>query len=301
MEGTAVHPYHKGKKVEDFYEMGEIIGRGSFSVVRKARNKSTKKFYAIKIIQKKMVRTEVLEREISIMQKLDHPHVLSMNEVFEEERTISIVLDLITGGELFEKVVERGHFSEVDASAIVSQIVGAVAYLHSQGVVHRDLKPENLLCTTETSKVNIFVSDFGLSRIFSDGDFEQMSTQCGSLEYCAPEVLLGNPYDQSVDMWSIGVITYILLTGYFPFFDPDRNPSVLFEKIQNVQYDWDDCPEVSVAGKSFVSELLVYDPKKRMTAKDALKHPWLKGDKLSSDNLNKAFANMLKNIIKKKK
>jgi len=300
MESDSAHPYHKGKKVEDFYEMGEILGRGSFSVVRKAKNKANKKYYAVKVIQKKAVRTEVLEREITIMQKLDHPHVLKMNEVFEEERTISIVLDIVTGGELFEKVVERGHFSEVDASALVSQIVGAVAYLHSQGVVHRDLKPENLLCTTD-SKLNIFVSDFGLSRIFSDGDFQQMSTQCGSLEYCAPEVLVGNPYDQSVDMWSIGVITYILLTGYFPFFDPDRNPAVLFDKIQNVVYDWEDCPQVSTAGKSFVSELLVHDPKKRMSARDALKHPWLKGEKLSSDNLNKAFSNMLKNIIKKKK
>jgi len=292
--------YSKGVNVETVYTLGEILGRGAFSVVRKGVHNHTGKSFAVKIIQKKMVRLEVLEREISIMQKIRHPHVLSMQEVFEDATTVSIVLDLVNGGELFEKVIQRGHFSEKDASILVKQILDAVSYLHANGIAHRDLKPENLLCSDDQN-IHIFVSDFGLSRLLNEGEFQQMSTQCGSLEYCAPEVLSGSKYEKSVDLWSVGVISYILLTGFFPFYDPDRNPAVMYEKIQNVQYDWEDCPVVSPEAKDFVSRLLVYDPRGRMNAEEALKHPWIAGLTLREDNLTGAFSNLSKTIKRKKR
>lgn len=294
-------PYWKNVDISKHYEIGDQIGRGAFSVVKKGKQIKDGKFYAIKCINKKMVRLASLEREIAIMQKIRHPHCLSMIEVFEDDKNVNIVLDLVTGGELFEKVVERGHFSEKDAAALVKQIVEAVAYLHSQGIAHRDLKPENLLCSDKEPSIHIFVSDFGLSRLLDEASFQQMSTQCGSLEYCAPEVLSGELYEKSVDLWSIGVITYILLTGFFPFYDPNRDPAVLVDKISNVAYDWEGCPETSSTAKDFVAKLLVFDPKSRYTAQQALEHPWLKGTGLKEEHMNHTLTNMLSKIVGKKK
>lgn len=297
-----VPPFHKNVAVTDFYELGDELGRGAFSVVKRGKHKATGTMYAVKIIQKKFVRLEVLEREITIMQKVSHPHVLSLKEVYEDATTVTLVLDLVTGGELFEKVLQKGHFSEQDSALIVTQILEALVYLHNKGVAHRDLKPENLLCASEHN-MYIYVADFGLSRLVNEDEFQQMSTQCGSLEYCAPEILSGEPYDKSVDMWSLGVITYILLTGFFPFYDPKRDPAVLFRKIQNVSYDWEDCPEVSNVGKDFVAKLLVLNPKQRLTAEEALNHPWVsKKDNLNHEHRGGVLKNMLSHIgLKKKK
>jgi len=278
------------KEITEYYALGEEIGRGSFSVVRRGRNKETGKAYAIKCIQKKFIKLHLLEREIKIMKKLKHPHILPLIEVFENKDYIFLVLELVTGGELFDKIVERGNYSEKDASTIVRQILEAVAYLHSQGVVHRDLKPENLLCSTERDHIHIYVADFGLSRVFHDR--EQLNTYCGSPEYVAPEVLACIPYEKAVDLWSVGVITYILLTGFLPFYD--KNHSVLFEKIQSVDYNWDDCPEVSPAAKHFIQHLLVKDPKKRYTAEIAMNHPWVKGEGVSKLSLRPSFLDLMK-------
>jgi len=277
--------------ITQHYTLGEEIGRGSFSVVRKGRNKETGKSYAIKCIQKKFIKLHLLEREIKIMKKLKHAHILPLIDVFENKDYIFLVLELVTGGELFDKIVERGNYSEKDASTIVRQILEAVAYLHSEGVVHRDLKPENLLCSTDKDQnIHIYVADFGLSRVFHDR--EQLNTYCGSPEYVAPEVLACVPYEKAVDMWSVGVITYILLTGFLPFYD--KNHSVLFEKIQSVDYNWDDCPEVSPAAKHFIQHLLVKDPKKRYTAEMAINHPWVKGDGVSKLSLRPSFLDLMK-------
>jgi len=295
-------PYYKDRAIRDFYDIGAELGRGAFSTVKRGTEIKTKKDFALKILNKKFVKMEILEREIKIMQKLHHPHVLSMHEVYEDKDNVYIVLDLVTGGELFEKVVERGHFSEQQACTLVQQILGAVSYLHKNGIAHRDLKPENLLCSPDKANIHIYVSDFGLSKIVSENEFQQMSTQCGSLEYCAPEVLLGEMYEKSVDMWSVGVITYILLTGFFPFYDPTRNAAVLYQKIQEVQYDWEDCPTVTKEAKDFVSKLLVYDSKKRFTADEALEHKWMSSGSsktLSSEHLPKSFSRLM-NVIKKK-
>eukprot|EP01117_Protostelium_nocturnum_P012261 TRINITY_DN450_c0_g3_i1.p1 TRINITY_DN450_c0_g3~~TRINITY_DN450_c0_g3_i1.p1 ORF type:complete len:303 (-),score=63.59 TRINITY_DN450_c0_g3_i1:262-1122(-) len=274
-KSTSVEGETRKGDISEVYVLGEEIGRGSFSTVKRGRNKKTGKENAIKIIQKKFIKLHLLEREIQIMKQLKHDHILPLIDVYENKDNIYLVLELVTGGELFDRIVERGNYSEQDAAAVVAQILGAVSYLHSQGVVHRDLKPENLLCTNSTNKtdpVHIYVADFGLSRVFEDR--EQLNTYCGSPEYVAPEVLACVPYEKAVDLWSVGVITYILLTGFLPFYD--KNHALLFEKIQNVDYNWDDCPEVSPAAKHFIQHLLVKDPKRRYTAEVALQHPWVK-------------------------
>jgi len=225
------------------------------------------------------------------MKSLQHPHILPLIEVFETKDSIFLVLEIVTGGELFDRIVEKGNYSETDASNIVHQILEAVSYLHSQGVVHRDLKPENLLCASSPDdKIHIYVADFGLSRVFQDN--QQLNTYCGSPEYVAPEVLACVPYEKAVDLWSVGVITYILLTGFLPFYD--KNHSVLFEKIQSVDYNWDDCPQVSPAAKHFIQHLLVKDPKKRYTAEMAMKHPWILGEGVSKLSMRPSFRDLIK-------
>jgi len=182
-------------------------------------------------------------------------------------------MELVTGGELFFKIVARGSYSEKDASSIVVQIVSGVQYLHTTGIAHRDLKPENLLCVGDDRDMLIKIADFGLSKIFIGG--QVMETSCGTPDYAAPEVLTGTVYDKSVDLWSIGVITYVLLCGYPPFYA--QSQPGLFEKIINADYDFPE-PEwsyISDTAKDFIRNLLVLDPKKRLTAEECLVHPFL--------------------------
>jgi len=223
----------------------------------------------------------LLSREIDIMKKVNHPNVLSLKEIFETGKQITLVMELVNGGELFFKIVDRGCYSEKDASNIVRQIINGVKYLHSLGIAHRDLKPENLLCSGESDNMEIKIADFGLSKIFAGG--QRLETSCGTPDYAAPEVLIGETaYDKSVDLWSVGVITYVLLCGYPPFF-ANSQPG-LFDKIIKASYDfppaeWD---YISDTAKDFVRNLLVLVPEKRLTAEECLIHPFLEGDSGSS-------------------
>ena len=182
-------------------------------------------------------------------------------------------MEFVNGKELFEKIIDRGNYSERDASNITRQIVSAIGYLHSMGIAHRDLKPENLLSTGEGINEVIKVADFGLSKDF---DKDKLSTSCGSPGYVAPEVLMCDTYDKSVDMWSIGVILYILLCGYPPFY-ADTDPA-LFKKIMAVEYDFngEGWNTVSDQAKDLIKHLLVQDPKNRYTAEQVLNHTWIK-------------------------
>jgi len=265
-------------KVEEFYDIGKELGRGTFSIVKDGISKKNGEKVALKFIDKKYVDKEdllLLTREIDIMKKVNHENVLSLKEIYETENQLSLVMELVTGGELFFKIVERGSYSEKDASSIVRQIVNGVKYLHSLGIAHRDLKPENLLCSGEDNMV-IKIADFGLSKIFAGG--QQLVTSCGTPDYAAPEVLTGeSSYEKSVDLWSVGVITYVLLCGFPPFFA--KTQPALFEKIIKAEYSFPD-PEwtyISDIAKDFIRKLLVLDPKKRLTAEEALEHPFLSG------------------------
>lgn len=265
-------------KIEERYSVTKEIGRGAFSIVSEAVDNSSQEKVAIKEIEKKFVDKDslkLLSREIDIMKKVDHVNVLKLLAIFENDTHLYLVTELIDGGELFYQIVDRGYFDEEDAKEIIRQTVDAVEYLHKTGIAHRDLKPENILCTTQDKSMVIKIADFGLSKVYSSG--EALETSCGTPDYAAPEVLkMEGTYDEAVDMWSVGVVTYVLLCGFPPFYA--KSQAELFDKIMNADYDFPD-PEwtnISDEAKDFVEKLLVVDTQKRYTAKQLLKHPWIK-------------------------
>uniref|UniRef100_A0A8C5KJL8 Calcium/calmodulin-dependent protein kinase type IV n=1 Tax=Jaculus jaculus TaxID=51337 RepID=A0A8C5KJL8_JACJA len=249
--------------------------RGATSIVYRCKQKGTQKPYALKVL-KKTVDKKIVRTEIGVLLRLSHPNIIKLKEIFETPTEISLVLELVTGGELFDRIVEKGYYSERDAADAVKQILEAVAYLHENGIVHRDLKPENLLYATPAPDAPLKIADFGLSKIVEHQVL--MKTVCGTPGYCAPEILRGCAYGPEVDMWSVGIITYILLCGFEPFYD-ERGDQFMFRRILNCEYYfispwWD---EVSLNAKDLVRKLIVLDPKKRLTTFQALQHPWVTG------------------------
>ncbi|XP_070816627.1 calcium/calmodulin-dependent protein kinase type IV-like [Chaetodon trifascialis] len=261
--------------VEEFYTLSSELGRGATSIVYRCEEKQTQKPYALKVL-KKTIDKKIVRTEIGVLLRLSHPNIIQLKEIFETDTDIALVLELVTGGELFDRIVERGYYSERDAAHVIKQILEAVAYLHENGVVHRDLKPENLLYADLSLDAPLKIADFGLSKIIDDQ--VTMKTVCGTPGYCAPEILRGNAYGPEVDMWSVGVILYILLCGFEPFFDP-RGDQYMYSRILNCDYEfvspwWD---EVSLNAKDLVSKLIVLDPHKRLSVREALQHPWVLG------------------------
>ncbi|KAG7513879.1 calcium/calmodulin-dependent protein kinase type IV [Solea senegalensis] len=261
--------------VEEFYNLSSELGRGATSVVYRCEEKQTEKPFAVKVL-KKTIDKKIVRTEIGVLLRLSHPNIIQLKEIFETDTDIALVLELVTGGELFDRIVERGYYSERDAAHVIKQILEAVAYLHENGVVHRDLKPENLLYADLSLDAPLKIADFGLSKIIDDQ--VTMKTVCGTPGYCAPEILRGNAYGPEVDMWSVGVILYILLCGFEPFFDP-RGDQYMYTRILNCDYEfvspwWDD---VSLNAKDLVSKLIVLDPLKRLSVREALQHPWVLG------------------------
>uniref|UniRef100_H0V9B3 Calcium/calmodulin dependent protein kinase IV n=1 Tax=Cavia porcellus TaxID=10141 RepID=H0V9B3_CAVPO len=245
--------------------------RGATSIVYRCKQKGTQKPYALKVL-KKTVDKKIVRTEIGVLLRLSHPNIIKLKEIFETPTEISLVLELVTGGELFDRIVEKGYYSERDAADAVKQILEAVAYLHENGIVHRDLKPENLLYATPAPDAPLKIADFGLSKIVEHQVL--MKTVCGTPGYCAPEILRGCAYGPEVDMWSVGIITYILLCGFEPFYD-ERGDQFMFRRILNCEYYfispwWD---EVSLNAKDLVSKLIVLDPKKRLTTFQNLSFP----------------------------
>jgi len=278
--GNAITPGN----VEDLYELGKEIGQGGFSVVYRAKRLKDSKVFAIKKITKdeEGVDIELLKREIYIMKKVDHPNILKLYEVYEDDDYFWLVLELVEGMELFDKIVDRGNYSEKDAANIVKQIVEAVKYLHEHNIVHRDLKPENLLSAGDGENEIVKVADFGFAKNFGE---EIPRTSCGSPGYVAPEVLTEDSYTNAVDMWSVGVVIYILLSGYPPFYD-DAPPKI-FKKITEAKYDFNDpaWEHVSDLAKDLINKLLVRDPDERLTAAKCLDHPWLTGGAKGSQDV----------------
>ncbi|XP_075681503.1 calcium/calmodulin-dependent protein kinase type IV-like [Rhinoderma darwinii] len=265
----------RGNGLENFYTLKQELGSGATSTVFRCEEKGTQKSYAAKII-KKTIDKKIVRTEIGVLLCLSHPNIIKLKEIFETPSEILLILELVTGGELFDRIVERGYYSERDAASVVQQILEAVAYLHANRVVHRDLKPENLLYADMSPNSLLKIADFGLSKIIDDQ--VAMKTVCGTPGYCAPEILHGSPYGPEVDMWSIGVITYILLCGFEPFFDA-RGDQYMYSRILSCDFEfmspwWD---EISLNAKDLVKKLIVLDPKKRLTVSQALQHPWVTG------------------------
>ncbi|XP_071062694.1 calcium/calmodulin-dependent protein kinase type II delta 1 chain isoform X8 [Pseudochaenichthys georgianus] len=261
----------------DEYQLYEELGKGAFSVVRRCMKISTGQEYAAKLINTKKLSArdhQKLEREARICRLLKHPNIVRLHDSISEEGFHYLVFDLVTGGELFEDIVAREYYSEADASHCIQQILEAVLHCHQTGVVHRDLKPENLLLASKLKGAAVKLADFGLA-IEVQGDQQAWFGFAGTPGYLSPEVLRKDPYGMPVDMWACGVILYILLVGYPPFWDEDQHR--LYQQIKAGAYDfpspeWD---TVTPEAKDLINKMLTINPAKRVTATDALKHPWI--------------------------
>uniref|UniRef100_A0A8C8HZW4 calcium/calmodulin-dependent protein kinase n=1 Tax=Oncorhynchus tshawytscha TaxID=74940 RepID=A0A8C8HZW4_ONCTS len=250
---------------------------GAFSIVKRCMRISSGQEYAAKIINTKKLSArdhQKLEREARICRLLKHPNIVRLHDSISEEGFHYLVFDLVTGGELFEDIVAREYYSEADASHCIQQILEAVLHCHQMGVVHRDLKPENLLLASKLKGAAVKLADFGLA-IEVQGDQQAWFGFAGTPGYLSPEVLRKDPYGKPVDMWACGVILYILLVGYPPFWDEDQHR--LYQQIKAGAYDfpspeWD---TVTPEAKDLINKMLTINPVKRVTATDALKHPWI--------------------------
>jgi len=264
-------------RVDDFYEVErKIIGEGSYGSVQRCQFRDTGQWRALKTINKTLVKnTEQFKEEMAIMKLLDHPNIVRLYETFEDERLVYLVLELCTGGELFDRILAEGKFSEQAAASCVQQMLRAVNYMHQNYIMHRDLKPENWLLASEGEAIltaNLKLIDFGLSKRFTPGEFA--STKAGTPYYVAPEVLEGR-YAQQSDVWSIGVIMYILLCGAPPFSGPDT--AAVLEAVRRglVSFEEKEWKDVSTDSKEMVASLLTKDPDPRMSAAGALQHRWI--------------------------
>ncbi|XP_028601099.1 calcium/calmodulin-dependent protein kinase type II subunit delta isoform X2 [Podarcis muralis] len=261
----------------DEYQLFEELGKGAFSVVRRCMKITTGQEYAAKIINTKKLSArdhQKLEREARICRLLKHPNIVRLHDSISEEGFHYLVFDLVTGGELFEDIVAREYYSEADASHCIQQILEAVLHCHQMGVVHRDLKPENLLLASKSKGAAVKLADFGLA-IEVQGEQQAWFGFAGTPGYLSPEVLRKDPYGKPVDMWACGVILYILLVGYPPFWDEDQHR--LYQQIKAGAYDfpspeWD---TVTPEAKDLINKMLTINPAKRINASEALKHPWI--------------------------
>lgn len=284
----------KGEEIHRAYDIKEKLGSGTFATVKRAVRRKDKLMFAIKEIKKSKLSQDelaVVHDEVEIMHKIEHPNCVHLYEMYETRKKVYMVLELLEGGELFERILAKGSFSEKEASDLMGDITAAIKYLHGIGIVHRDLKPENLLYSSKADDAIVKIADFGLAKLLSSTDM--MATACGTPGYVAPEILEGKPYTEKVDNWSIGVILYILLCGFPPFYD--ENNAALFAQIKAGAFDfsspyWDG---VSESAKDLVRKLLTVDPTKRLTSAEILKHPWVAGG-ASSAPLNNVGAELKK-------
>ncbi|XP_034937486.1 calcium/calmodulin-dependent protein kinase type II alpha chain isoform X18 [Chelonus insularis] len=264
-------------RFSDNYDLKEELGKGAFSVVRRCVQKSTGLEFAAKIINTKKLSQrdfQKLEREARICRKLQHPNIVRLHESIQEENCHYLVFDLVTGGELFEDIVAREFYSEADASHCIQQILESVHHCHHNGIVHRDLKPENLLLASKAKGAAVKLADFGLA-IEVQGDVQAWYGFAGTPGYLSPEVLKKESYGKPVDIWACGVILYILLVGYPPFWDEDQHR--LYSQIKAGAYDYPS-PEwdtVTPEARNLINQMLTVNPTKRITASEALRHPWI--------------------------
>lgn len=258
------------------YKLGGVLGTGAFAQVRKVTNRKTKVVRAMKLVEKKKLTNEEEKEkfmaEIQILKQLDHPNILKIFEFYQDKKNYYLIIELCTGGELFDKIIEQGSFSEKEASYVMKQLLGAVYYAHSRNIAHRDLKPENILLDiTSDGGYNIKVIDWGTAKNFDPN--KKMTEKFGTAYYIAPEVLK-QKYDEKCDIWSCGVILYMLLSGCPPF--GGRTDEEVLKNVAKGKYslEGEEWEGISEEAKDLIRKMLTYDPSKRISAKDALEHKW---------------------------
>mmetsp|Transcript_21027 Transcript_21027/g.37250 ORF Transcript_21027/g.37250 Transcript_21027/m.37250 type:complete len:502 (-) Transcript_21027:1502-3007(-) len=262
------------------YEIHKTLGEGTFGKVKRALNSETQEWVAIKVLDKEKIQKQNMgaqvKKEISIMKLVRHPHVVQLKEVLASRTKIFIVLEIVTGGELFDKIVADGHFNEKTARFYFQQLCVGTEYCHRQGVCHRDLKPENLLLDDQG---NLKISDFGLSALYDQGTETDrqalLHTTCGTPNYVAPEVLADQGYDGTMaDTWSVGVILYVFIAGFLPF--DESTMAALFRKIQKADFSYPSWFSEEV--KDLLGHILVVNPSRRWTIRQIMQHPWWQAD-----------------------
>ncbi len=288
--------------IEARYTLGDTLGEGGYAVVKSAVSKVDNLEVAVKVMTRTALDAkaeEAIRTEVKLLQSLDHPNIVGALDFFEEPSHFYFVLEKVNGGELFDRIVQKTFYSEKEARDLVKVLLDALNYMHSNKIVHRDLKPENLLMTNPDDDADVKIVDFGFA---SSSEGFDLSEQCGTPAYIAPEILFNKLHGAPVDMWSLGVILYILLGGYPPFHDEDQNE--LFKRIKAGVYEFHEeyWSAVSAEAKDLISKLLVVNPLERLTAQQALAHPWLTSDeeKLSTLALDGAKAELKKFQAKKR-
>jgi tRNA A-37 threonylcarbamoyl transferase component Bud32 len=276
--------------VEECYEIGKKIGDGNFAEVKECVHRETKKMYALKVIDKSKTRgakeTRMIENEVNTMRAVKHPNCVRLYDVFDTEDELFLVMEMVKGGDLFDRIVEKQKYPESDAVRLVRNMATALHHLHSRNIIHRDLKPENLLVTQDKmGRDTLKLADFGLSMIVT----KPLRTICGTPTYVAPEIISESPdgYGLQVDLWATGVIAYIMLCGFPPFSSASKNQKDLFRKIKLGRFSfpspyWDG---ISEEAKDLIRNLLKVDPKERYTAEQLLAHPWISNTEEPSTDL----------------
>uniref|UniRef100_A0A3B4BCL9 CaM kinase-like vesicle-associated protein n=1 Tax=Periophthalmus magnuspinnatus TaxID=409849 RepID=A0A3B4BCL9_9GOBI len=299
--------YHSPADVTDKYDMGQIVKSEEFCEIFRAKDKITNKMYTCKKFLKKDGRKvrKAAKNEIQILKMVKHPNILQLVDVYETKKEYFLFLELATGREVFDWILDQGYYSEKDTSNVVRQVLEAVAYLHSLHIVHRNLKLENLVYYNRLKHSKIVISDFHLAKL-ENGLIKE---PCGTPEYLAPEVVGRQRYGRPVDCWATGVIMYILLSGNPPFYDEtedddyENHDKNLFRKILAGDYEFDSpyWDEISDSAKSLVARLMEVDQDQRLTAQEAINHEWISGGAASDKNIKEnVCAQIEKNFARAK-
>jgi len=280
------------------YHVKNSLGKGRYGTVKVCIEKETNKEYAVKIINGKSLKNpSIIDEEVFKLKKVGtHPNVVAFHDFFKDDATgmFYIVMELCKGGDLFSRIVEDGSYNEKSAAELLRQLASALVYIHSLGITHRDLKPENILLSSKSPDATVKIVDFGLSKLVKE-DQALMTTVIGTWAYCAPEVFSQQPYDSSVDTWALGILMFIMLSGYHPF-DPygELADGELITRITNDDFDFDE-PEwdgISDDGKFIIRRLLQKDPAKRMSLENFLASPWVTGTATGNADLSASMKRM---------
>ena len=286
--------------LRDIYDCTKKLGKGGYGKVFQVKNKSTNKLYACKKLSKLNIKNlQKLQNEIEVLMKMDHPNIVKLYEVFESQNSLYLIMEECCGGELFDRILNRintnNMYTEREACLLMKQIIGAIEYCHNNGIAHRDLKPENLLYLKEGSEENnpLKIADFGLSQ--SINLKKMLTSKVGTSYYVPPEILAGN-YTEKCDIWSAGIILYILLSGEPPFNGP--NDETIFARIKTYKYEFPEqkWSKISVEAKDLLTKMLIQEDK-RLSASQVLQHPWfdiIKNEKITFEKLNFGKDNFFK-------